>query len=422
MVSPAMAAPPQKLLSGTPTGLALDSTGNLYIADTFYSNVRKVSTDGTITTVAGTGSSSYSGDGGPARLATLDTPEKLAVDRAGNLYIADWRNERIRVVTPEGRILSIAGNRTYISTGDGGPATSAGLSGPEGVAVAASGKIYISESAGSPYSERIRVLTPTGTQVFPPPSIAAAGVVSATAFGGFKQIAVGGWIEIYGSYMASDSRSWTTSDFDGPNAPTSLDGTSVMIGGQPAFIDSFIDYISPGQINAQVPSTVGTGAQNVVVKTGNGTSDPSIVTVNPEMPGLLVPPAFQINGFAYVAATFPDGTFVLPPGAVDGISSRRARAGDTITLYGVGFGPVTPDLPSGQVVQQSNTLLLPFHVFISSQEATVAYAGLAPNSIGLYQFNIVVPKLPLGAGLAPAPLSFMLGGVMGEQSPIIGVQ
>jgi uncharacterized protein (TIGR03437 family) len=410
--------PATQAIIGQPTGLAVDSAANLYIADVFYANVRKVSPDGIITTVAGTGLPSYSGDGGPARLAAVDTPQKLAVDRAGNLYIADWHNQRIRMVTPEGRMVSIAGNGQYLSTGDGGPATSAGLSGPQGVAVAVSGKVYISEGAGSPYSERIRVLTPTGTQVFPPPSVAPVGVATATAFGGFKHIAVGGWIEIYGSYMASGSRTWTAADFNGPSAPTSLDGTTVTIGGQPAFLA----YISPGQINGQVPSTVGTGAQNVVVKTRDGTSESFVVTVNPEQPGLLMPKAFEIDPFPYVAATFPDGTFVLPPGAIDGVPSRRAQTGATITLYGVGFGRVSPSIPAGQVVQEGNSLVLPLRVFIAGQEATVTYAGLAPNSIGLYQFNVVVPKLPLGAGLAPLALNFMLGGVPGEQAAFIAVQ
>ena len=84
------------------------------------------------------------------------------------------------------------------------------------------------------------------------PSIKADGIVSASAFGQFTSIAPGSWIEIYGSNLATNSRSWTGADFNGSTAPTSLDGTGVTIGGQAAFID----YISPGQINALVPSTV----------------------------------------------------------------------------------------------------------------------------------------------------------------------
>jgi len=93
------------------------------------------------------------------------------------------------------------------------------------------------------------------------PSISSNGVVSASAFGGFSEIAPGSWIEIYGSNLASGTRGWAQSDFNGVNAPTSLDGTSVSIGGQAAFVD----YISPGQVNALVPSNVSTGPQSMAV-------------------------------------------------------------------------------------------------------------------------------------------------------------
>lgn len=407
--------PATKAIIGQPTGLAVDRSGNLYIADSFHNTVRKVSSSGIISTIAGTGTASYSGDGGLGVLATLFLPQKVALDNAGNLYVADLQNNRVRLLTPDGKIVTIAGTGAPASTGDGGPATSAGVGGPEGVAVGPDGKVYISERADSPFSARIRVLAPTGSQISPPPSIAASGVVGASAFGGFKQIAIAGWIEIYGSYLAGNSRSWAGSDFNGPNAPTSLDNTSVTIAGQQAYIA----YISPGQINAQVPSGVGTGTQQVIVKTPSGTSAPFNVTVNPEQPGLLVPSAFVYKGIGYVAATFPDGTFVLPTGAIDGVTSRPAQGGDTVILYGVGFGPVSPSIPAGQVVSQNNSLSLPLHMLFGNEEATVSFAGLAPNAIGLYQFNVVVPKGPFGGFTA---LSFTLAGVPGTQTPTIAVR
>lgn len=400
---------------GEPEGVAMDHAGNIYIADRFHSTVRKVSPAGIISTVAGTGTASYSGDGGLGSIATLDLPQKLAVDAAGNLYIADERNYRVRMVTPDGKIVTIAGDGSGAFSGDGGPATSAGLAAPQGIAVGPGGKIYISEGSGSPYSQRVRVLTPNGSQVSPPPSIAVSGVVSASAFGGFPQVALGGWIEIYGSYLASDSRGWGGSDFNGPNAPTLLDNTSVTIGGQSAFVD----YISPGQVNVQVPTNLGTGAQNVVVKTPAGESAPFTVTVNPEEPGLLAPASFVIKSIHYVAATFPDGTFVLPAGAIPGLVTRPAQAGDNITLYGVGFGSVTPDIPAGQTVKRNNALTLPFHIFFGSTEAAETYDGLAPNTIGLYQFNVVVPNEKF---VNFAELTFTLGGVQGMQTLNIAVQ
>lgn len=275
--------------------------------------------------------------------------------------------------------------------------------------------MYIGERQGSPFSDKVRVLTATGQQVFPGPSIATAGVISASAFGGFHQIGIGGWVEIYGSYLASDSRLWTGSDFNGSNAPTMLDNSAVTIGGQPAFPD----YISPGQVNVQVPTGIGTGAQQVIVKTQYGTSAAFTVTVNPEEPGLLVPSAFTYNSTEYVVATFPDGSYDLPPGAIAGVNSHLAQSGDTLTLYGVGFGAVTPSIPAGQVVSQSNSLALPLQIKFGAQTANVSYAGLAPGLVGLYQFNVVVPNNTFGG---KSLLNMTLGGVPLQQTPIIAVK
>src|SRR5205823_8310759 len=117
------------------------------------------------------------------------------------------------------------------------------------------------------------------------PSIKTGGVVSASGFGAFPSIAPGSWIEIYGSNLAINSRSWGASDFSGLNAPVSLDGTTVRIAGQSAFID----YISPGQVNVQVPSNVGAGPQQVTVSSAVGASAPFSVTMNQVQPGLDAP-------------------------------------------------------------------------------------------------------------------------------------
>jgi len=129
-----------------PIGVAIDAAGNIYIADT-NNLIRKVDTSGIITTVAGNGSYSFSGDGGPATSAALGNPTGVAVDASGNLYIADTQNDRVRKVDNSGIITTVAGNGNYASiyTGDGGPATSAMIY-PKGVAVDASGNLYIAET------------------------------------------------------------------------------------------------------------------------------------------------------------------------------------------------------------------------------------------------------------------------------------
>jgi uncharacterized protein (TIGR03437 family) len=144
------------------------------------------------------------------------------------------------------------------------------------------------------------------------------------------------------------------------------------------------------------------------------------VTVASTAPGLFAPPAFKVGGKQYAGATYPDGaTYVLPTGAISGITSRPARSGETIILYGIGFGPVTPDVSPGQIVQQSNALTSPAQIFFGDTEATLSYSGLAPGAVGLYQFNVVVPNVAAGDAI---PVTVRLGGVPTNQTVYLAVQ
>jgi uncharacterized protein (TIGR03437 family) len=384
----------------SPKGVAVDAAGNVYIADTNNCRVLKVATVGSITkttTVAGNSAVGFSGDGGPATSAQLNYPSSVAVDAAGNVYIADTNNQRIRVVSAATGIIStVAGNGRSGYAGDGGPAASAQLSFPRVVSAATSGNIYVSDAQNNV----IRLLTPA------PPSI--GGVVTASAFGGFKSIAPGTWIEIYGTNLASDSRDWSGA-FNGVNAPTALGGTKVTIGGQAAFIS----YISPGQVNALVPSNVATGVQQITVTAATGTSAAYPVVVNPTAAGMLAPGYLNIGGAQDLGALFPDfQTFVAPPGAISGYASRRARPGDVIVIFGIGFGPVTPNTPAGQLYSGNTTLTLPLQIYFGSTLATLQYSGLAPGLTGVYQLNVVVPNVPASDVV---PVSFSLNGVIGAQ-------
>jgi len=142
-----------------PDAVAVGSHGDVYIADTSNYRIRKVTTGGTITTVAGNGTSGYSGDEGPATSAEISYVWGIAVDSTGNLYIADGDNNRIRKVTPDGTISTIVGNGKEGYSGDGGPATSAEIDYPMGVAVDSAGNLYISDDDNL----RIRMVTPSGT-------------------------------------------------------------------------------------------------------------------------------------------------------------------------------------------------------------------------------------------------------------------
>jgi len=146
-----------------PEGLALDAKDNLYIADCYNNRIRKVdAVTGIITTVAGTGSSGFSGDGGPATSATLTEPSGIVFDAAGDLYIADWGNFRVRKVDAStGIITTVAGDGTPGNSGDGGPATSAEFFYPYGVALDSSENLYISDQNvfygyGNEYSSSVR--------------------------------------------------------------------------------------------------------------------------------------------------------------------------------------------------------------------------------------------------------------------------
>jgi trimeric autotransporter adhesin len=156
---------------GLPSALAMDSSGNLYIADYQFGVVRRVTPDGTITTVAGTGTRGYSGDGGTATSAQLRRPIGLAVDYSGNLYIADYAANCVRKVTSGGIISTFAGTGTAGYSGDAGPAASAQLYGPQAVAVNGSGEVFIADSLN--YRVRkvatngvITTVAGTGTQGF----------------------------------------------------------------------------------------------------------------------------------------------------------------------------------------------------------------------------------------------------------------
>jgi len=141
----------------SPTGIVLDAANNLYFADSHNHRLRKVdATTGTITTIAGNGTPGFSGDGGAATLASLDLPTVLAIDSNGNLYLADTNNHRIRKLTATtGLITTVAGNGLQQFSGDGGPATAASIDSPSGLAVDSAGNLYLADT----HNHRLRMVS-----------------------------------------------------------------------------------------------------------------------------------------------------------------------------------------------------------------------------------------------------------------------
>lgn len=251
-----------------------------------------------------------------------------------------------------------------------------------------------------------------------PPIISA--VITNSSFGSSSTVSPGSWVEIHGCGFSGSKyeqreppdpipaepwRTWTQGDFSGNNAPVSLDGIQAAIGGKP----TYIEYISPYQINAQLPLDLSAGSLDLTVTNVNGTSSPVRVTVT-NAPGFLAPSSWMIYGNQYVYATTADGATPLGPTY---LGNRPAKPGETIILYGIGFGPVTPSIDAGQIVTQLNQLVDPFAIYFGGIQAEALYSGLAPGFVGLYQFDVIVPPVPDDD---MTPVTFTLKGVSSAQT------
>jgi uncharacterized protein (TIGR03437 family) len=407
-----------------PQGVAVDTAGDVYIADFGNSRVRKVSAaSGDITTVAGNGTFGYSGDGGPAVNAQLNGPQGVAVDTAGNLYIADSENNLIREVTPSGLIATVAGNGVAGYSGDGGPAASAQVGNPVGVVVDAVGNIFIVDA-----SVRVRQVYPNGLIV----TDAGNGSRGYTGDGGLATqaqlnaplaIALGQNGNLYladtannairllqyaGNGLSINAVTNAASNLSGPVAPgevvvlygsglgpagltqsqldpttglvdTSLAGTSVMFNGTPGPVL----YTSATQIGAVTPYSMAGSNVQVFVEYQGQTSAPVTVPVAPVAPALFTADS---SGKGQAAASNQDGT-------LNG-AAHPAKVGSYISLWLTGAGQTNPSGVDGQ----PGTAPLPMpiagvSVTIGGQVAVVEYAGQAPDAVaGVMQINAQIPS------------------------------
>ena len=413
-----------------PAGIAVDAAGNLYITDTDNNRIRRVSPAGIITTFAGSGVAGFSGDNGSAAVAQLFQPRDIALDAAGNLYVADTGNFRIRKVTPGGTITTIAGNGASTFAGDGGPATdaqivanaialdkqgnlfvagsarvrkvnlatgiistaagngtlgfsgdgalstNAAINGIVAMAADADGSVYLSDNGNL----RVRKLTPAQIVA---EGVANGGTLRAGA------VAPGEIISIFGFDLGPASPRGLQLDSSGKVA-TQVGGTQVLFDGVPGPLT----YVSSGQVNVIVPYGVaGASTTRVQVMYQGKATNTITLPVTASSPGIF-------------AITNQDGQLNTP--------SNGAAAGSVLILYATGEGQTSPPGADGAVSNGPTypKPVLPVTVTIGNQAGIVQYAGAAPGFVsGVLQVNVQLPtglrgtqalQLRIGTATTPA--------------------
>jgi uncharacterized protein (TIGR03437 family) len=388
-----------------PTSVAVDTAGVVYIADQFNQRIRKVTAAGIITTIAGTGTAGFSGDGGPAAAAILNYPGGITVDPAGNLYFNDDLNYRTRrIAAATGTMSTIAGNGAQGFSGDGGPATGASLNGNFGVTLDPSGNMYIADSTNNRIREVYAAASPDTA-----PAVTPGGVVP--IYSSATTIQSGSWISVFGTNLAPAPATWNN-DF-----PTTLGTTTVTIDNKLAYLW----YVSPTQINMQAPGDTVTGTVKVVVTTAAGTTT-STVTLGQFGPSFSVLDGKHVAGIilrSNGSGAYGGGTYdiVGPTGTSLGYPTVAARAGDNLVLFGVGFGPTNPVVPVGQAYTGAAQTTNSVQLSIGSTTVLPTFAGI--TSAGLYQMNLVVPS---GLGVGDVPLLAMVGGVQTQSGVLLSLQ
>jgi uncharacterized protein (TIGR03437 family) len=369
-----------------PSGVAVDAKGNLYVSDT--ARIRKVSVNGTITTLAGNGTLGYSGDGGPASFAALNGPTGLALDSIGDVYVADYFNNRIREILTDGTITTVAGAGNGNFSGDGGPAISASLFEPVGVVVAAAGNVLVADSL----NQRIRLLKAA------PPDISAAVNGASFVPGG---IVPGQIATIFGTDLTSTAGIDIASSLP---LPTNFLNVAVAIDGFPAPLFAVDNVNGQQQINVQVPWEIGgKSITSVVVATNGLASAATSIPVLESQPGI-----FGYGASGQIFGAILHATFQLAD------TGHPATAGETVLIYCTGLGAVFPQAQDGAAATGAELTVGTPTVTIGEAAAVVTFSGLAPGFVGLNQINAQVPS---GLASGNQPVVITIGGA--SSSPVL---
>lgn len=371
-----------------PGACAVDAAGNLFIADTFSHRIRKVGADGNIATVAGLGQPGNAGDEGPATTASLNAPRGVAVDGSGDVYIADTGNNRIRMVTPDGVIHGIAGGGAAGFAGDGGPASAALLNQPQGMVLDGAGNLYIADSGNN----CVRRLVPAASQPVQvaPITLPQISAVNAASMAG-GAVAPGEILTIFGSGIGPVTGVSGSFDSTGLLANIAA-GAEVRFDGIPAPVF----YAQSAQVNVQVPYTVAGNAATHVEAFYRGQSMGAVnLAVSTSAPALFA-------------------SIVNQDGSINSQASPAPR-GTVVTLYGTGEGLTTGPNVSGQPASAPYPQpRLAATLTIGGVVPQVLYLSSAPGMVGAIQIDAVVPGGFVPAG--PAAVQLTVGSAA---SPIL---
>jgi uncharacterized protein (TIGR03437 family) len=358
-----------------PTGVVVDDAGNVFIADTSNHRVRKINTSGIISTVMGTGSAGYSGDEGPAVNAVLNAPGGLALDAAGNLYIADQYNHCIRRLSTDGKASTAVGSGTQGAGNGSGDATSIQLNAPAGVAFDRAGNLFIADTNNH---RVVKVQTYN--------SITS---VSAASYRSNRPVAPDTIVSAFGPRLALSTKAVTT-----PPLPTSLDGAKVIVKDSDGIERlASLFFVSPLQVNYLMPTGTALGIATITLTINDVVVASEAIQIVASEPSLFT--ASQ-NGSGVAAASilyFRNGVPRYESGFACDAQGQNCvarqidlNAGDEVylELYGTGI--------------RNNSGLTNVTVTVGGEAVPVLYANKQPDFVGLDQVNIRIPKPFAGRG------------------------
>jgi len=359
-------------------------------------------------------------------LSSANTISPPRLDAAGNIYVSGiaGNNSEYPLVNPLQPANGFAGvyvtmydptgSTNYFSTVIYDPAVNYAIFN-SGVDVDSQGNIYVAgytSSTGLPVTTgAFQTANAGGYDSFvakiniPAPTVTTGGVVP--IFSSISTVQPGEWASIYGANLAIGTTTWIPGSF-----PTSLGGTTVTIDGESAFLW----YVSPTQINLQVPADTKTGSVPVVITTAAGAVATTTVILAPFAPSFSLLDSKHVAGIILRSdgsGAYGGGVYDIigPTGSSLGYPTVAAKAGDTVELFGVGFGPTKPPVPVGEVFSGAAATTNPVTLLINNVSVAPFFAG--ESSAGLYQLNLTIPP---GLGTGDVPLQGFVGG---SQTPTV---